>query len=44
MGCYECPETGFVPMDHLGKSITNKQDLLKGIKAKHVKFKFCDMY
>ena len=44
LGCYECPESGFVPMDHLGKSITNKQDLLKDIIAKYVKFKFCDMY
>ena len=45
LSCYECPESGFVAMDHLGKSIKNKQDLLKDIKDKYVNvFKFCDMY
>ena len=35
LGCYECPESGFVPMDLQDESITNKQDLLKDIKQNY---------
>ena len=44
MGCHKCPEIGFVRMEYLGKSIKNKQDLLENIKAKYIRFEFCDPY
>jgi hypothetical protein len=43
LGCYVCPESGFVPMDHLKEAIKNKQDLLKDIIAKYVESEFFDM-
>ena len=44
LSCYECPESGFVDMEHIRKSITNKQDLLDSIKAKYFRSNFCDVY
>ena len=41
VSCYECPESGFVPMDHLGRSITNLHSTSKTSTSIRSNFAIC---